>query len=860
MNNSIDHDHSSQPVREPGNEHSDALRWQAPRPRIDHDSSDVPSDSESRRPTRHGRRSNADPDTHADSGSSELLPALPSSTPPEWTRLVDGRPQSAPAPPPLFPEPAPADYGGADESVLAVLGRRKAVFLLIAILSWLSVAAYITIVPPSYEATTLLMVDTRGFRKEVEDLPRINRESAQFGLGKIANHALILQTSNELVETTVDQLLAMKHAGLITTPLTLFDGLDPNLGRASVLKRFRKKFVTVSPQPNDDDEPDAIMVSALSTEPAEAALISNLYAQSYIKSVVGALEAQYVEARQYYADLLVSQDVVMANLDSSLHAFAAKRGDIMLEEEESHTVKQISLLRSKLDDSRIEISQYEARISSLIDQFNKLEPQLHAEQAASGLDTRLQQTNARIAEVELSIEQFYTKNPGLREHPETSEDLMDLLLEAESLRLRINRLSADYVDQVVAVGGIDLQKLDSGVAIMAQLRRQIAEERVSLSAEKAREAAILTRLAQYEQQRKILPTQQVDLEKLERQHAVAETRHDELKEKIRKIDEAESSQRIFAQVAVPAVTPIEPVRAPSVIGGLGFVLGILLAIGGAFARDKTDSRIFEPTDMVPDQIDLIGTIPDLRKEHSIFRSRKSFAPFFERTVSTDLVSLLHPQSAVSHAIKSLQMRLSGDPSEMQVFVVTSPEMEDGKSMIAANFAVTLAQSGYRTLLLDADIYHPSVSRLLGLTKQAEFDLETCTFSDGRGVEAFSAALPNLYALSLHGPDNGTAEFLMSTHLVPVIERVRNHFDVVVIDTPPVTHSTDALRLGQLSDEVFLVARTGKTHFELFQKSVTDIDRAASRPPRVILNGYTDKADASKHKRRRYNKRTQHRTS
>ena len=796
-------------------------------------------------PSRTGRSStDADGQAVREPNTRPKLPVLrtPERTP--WDQNVSVQELvQLPIPSPLFPFEDKHGSRGQDEPILKILRRRAGVFVGISLIVWLAMGAYLTFVPRKYVATSLLIVDTRGFRDSVEELPRLSTESAALSVSKIANHALILQSSQKLATSAADQIIASNDGINATLEFTVLRDLDVARDRILIIERLREDYVIITPEPNDDDEPDAITINVTSTNPDEAAAIANMYAESYIASVNSTTDKQFSEARQYYQSLFDAEEATLTGFEQQLHDYSTTNNEFVLREEATHILRQISLLRSKLDDARIEISERQASIASLRSRFENFEPQLIAEQKAGGLGEEIKQTNRKIASLELQADQFYSKNPELRENPEISTDLVNILQELKSLRDRSSSLSESYISEVVAVGGIDLQSLESGVSQMAELRRRIADEDVLLSSSLARESAILTRLAEYEQMRTVIPSQSADLRQIKQGHGLSLSRHTELNEILIKLDVSERSRRVFAEIISAAIVPTKSTPNPHLTGILGIILGLLLGVGGAFARDRTDSRIFQPKDIRPTNVDVIGTIPRFKNSKGrLWRSKKTVS-FYERQISPYLICLTKPQSVAAHAFRTLMMRLNGDGAEMQTFVISSAESNAGKSLIASNFAITLAQSGYRTLLINADLYHPSVVELFGLSQQAEFDLETCTFSDGQGVEAFSVALPHLFALSLTGPTDGRAEFLMSTNLVPLIERVRRHFDVIVIDTPPLTNSTDALRLAQFCDETILVARIKQTKSEIFEKVIKDVERASGKSVRVILNEFRSSTDA-----------------
>lgn len=722
------------------------------------------------------------------------------------------------------------------ESVLSVIRRRAGTILALTVLFWSLLAAYITLVPPVYESAATLMIDTRGFRAEMENLPRLS-DGAGIGAGagagavgtpKIANQALLLQSSPEIAQATAERLVAAGGPGL-----TILEDLPARGQKEEIIRRMRDNYVTVQAQQSDDDEPDAIHVRVRSTSPREASLLANTFAREYVGSVERSTTRHFEEATSWYMTRLDEQALVLGTLDARLAAFVATDGSVLFDEEATHLIRQIASLRADLDDARVNIRQSEAKLESFETELGDMGPQLMAERVAKGLQEEIDQTNARIAEVELEAERYYTRNPELRLNPTPSSELVKLLEEAASLRIRVESLSQQYVSEIVSVGGVDLRSHDGSVSYMAQLRRSLAEERIALSGARARESALTSRLVEYDERRRQLPGKTVDYKQIQQERDDAYRTWSDLENRLNAVQEAERSRRSFAQIVAPAVPAEHPVRSPMTIALLGAVLGLLVAGGAGYGLDKRDDRIYTDVHLANAGAPTIGFIPAVSKNWFPSAGRTVRRSFGDRQVSTDIATLTHPSSTVSRAWRRIQLHMD----EAQTILVTSAEALAGKSTSATNLAVAFAQAGKRTVLVDANVYHPSVIRLLGLGDQAEFDLASCSFTNGPHVDRFSELLPNLYAVALTGAPDGSSEYLLSTHFVPFLERLKGAFDVIIVDSPPALDSSDALRLAKLVDKTLLIVRAGQSETPSVQAVSDDIRQASGHEPDTIMVGY-----------------------
>ena len=771
----------------------------------------------------------ARPDRASRPGRAESLPAR---------QLVH-----IPHPEPLFPGVSglPERDANDTEKTARVLFRRFPLFLLIAIAIWSLFAIYLSVVPATFQSETTLLVDIDAFESELDDLPRLNAAGAGFGSGKLANQVLILQSSPDLGQRVATELARVRAESPNAAEWTIFDRLNEYAKQGgSLATLLTDEYITVQGRSSDEDEPDAITISAISTDPAEAALIANLFGQTYVDEVDRIVGTHFSEALTYYRDRRESQQARVDALSDELKVFIRQEGGFASESDADHVLRQIAALNASLDKTAIDIEELRASISSLDREVELMGGQLVAERAAHGIEDQLDQSYERIAELNLEVEKFYVKNPELRQDPSPSKDLTDMVNERTVLLAQVDSLSRQYSSEITAVGGVDLRSYDGGISYMASLRRDLIKNRVLLNAAEAKQQATLVRLADYERIRRTLPERAIEYRELTSRHDHAIEEIDDLDEKIQTVQESADGRRAFVRILNPALEATSPKVAPLMIAILGGLLGLLAGIGSAFMAEKTDRRLYEKSDIERYDAEVIATIPRYRGV-----SRRQKKMFYERRISSEMIALLHPESPVSRALRSIPLRMAGDTLNHGIFVFTGVDQKAGTSFLAANSAAALARSGARVLLVDARMGNPSVIPMLGLSDQARFDMSTNSFAEGKGIEAFSGHLPSLYAMALEAPGQQNPEFLLSTHLTAFINRMKGQFDAIVIDAPPLSSSTSALGLSQLADEMIVTVKAGMTHANRLQEAIEDIRSTSGRRAKVVLNGTGTKKVTSK---------------
>jgi len=197
--------------------------------------------------------------------------------------------------------------------------------------------------------------------------------------------------------------------------------------------------------------------------------------------------------------------------------------------------------------------------------------------------------------------------------------------------------------------------------------------------------------------------------------------------------------------------------------------------------------------------------------------KKSIFPF-ERLVPVitnavpgeKLEVLKNPSSFISEQFKTLKVRIREDcETPPRVMTISSPDPQDGKSLVSANLALALSmESGRRTVIVDCDLRNPTLNRHLGIT--VEPGLIQCLSSSQMSPYCFMRRIGNLYLMTSGGIAENPIDLLSLRRMKEVIDQLRLDFDTVILDAPPLSPIADARIVSGLSDSIILVIRRGKT--------------------------------------------------
>jgi succinoglycan biosynthesis transport protein ExoP len=305
-------------------------------------------------------------------------------------------------------------------------------------------------------------------------------------------------------------------------------------------------------------------------------------------------------------------------------------------------------------------------------------------------------------------------------------------------------------------------------------------------------------------------------------------------------------------VVDPALTPASPARPQKARNiFLALLFGLIGGVGLAFFREYLDNTVKSPDDIesltgLP-SLAVVPSLPGLNS-HQGKLSQAATGDGVARSASgprVELLSYIQPKSQISEAFRALRTSLLLSQAEHppQVILVTSALPREGKTTAAVNLAVTLAQLGDRTLLIDSDLRKPGIRRALNLTLGKDVGLSSYL----AGVSSLDEAtilhptITNLSALTTGPVPPSPADLLSSHRMREGIAELRRRFKFIVIDSPPVMAATDAVILSALTDGVLLVVRSGETPKEAFTRTRDLLAAVKCRLLGVVLNAVDSRA-------------------
>ena len=420
-----------------------------------------------------------------------------------------------------------------------------AVFLLVV----LAVAAYTFTREPVYQASSVVLVDTNGRRSSggtsLEDLLSVGGANRT-----LYNEVEILRQSIPLAERVGARLLEEDPAG---SPLVggVEDGSPTVDMTARRILGGQVRFAPIS------DRADLLTITAMSTAPTEAALIANLYAEEYRNRSRETSRASVVSSRSFIEEQAEKRSEELGGIEDRLAEFMTREGAVALDSEGQNAVSQISSIDAAIEEARVEIEVERTALRSLEEQVEEVEPGL-ARRIASGVENEIRVLQERIAQLELQASDYYAVDPSLRGNESANEELQAIATSIAGLRRQVDALSRQYVQEVLAVGGMGPEEGGSALSYITQLKRQVVEKRIRIQGLQARLTVLQNQLSSYEARLRDIPRQTIELAQLTRQRQSTERTYLFLIEKLQEARVAEESELGYVEVIRRADVPGSP--------------------------------------------------------------------------------------------------------------------------------------------------------------------------------------------------------------------------------------------------------------------------------------------------------------
>ncbi|WP_017317905.1 GumC family protein [Mastigocladopsis repens] len=681
-------------------------------------------------------------------------------------------------------------------TVLAVLKRRS----LPAFAAFVGVIggaiAFLAVTPSKYEAYARLMQDDK--RVSVSELGRdLTQVSSNApGISPLADQAELVK-SQRVLERAVAIAFPQIKGNLSQSPVTTTE-LSHNLK------------VKIVPATN------ILELSYQSQNPQLAAKLLNAISQAMVEDNIEAINSEATKVKKFLEEKQVPEaDKQLRQAEARENRYRQLSGIVSLEDQTKSLVQSIATVEDQERTLSAQLQEIKARDASLRQITDTQNLNKAYSSVRSGQDDEIKKLRAKLSEVENEL--IEARLRFTNEHPNVA-----------NLTGERNALRALYSEQVARVSPNN-QTISANNFAGDQLSQELTSKfilnRIEDSAVQNKLKLLLARKANLQARLGQLPITQQNLTVLtrKREEAAASLKFLQSKLEEARLTEAQKVSNIrVIENAVPPSSPSEPRQ--KVVLALASVFGTMLAVGVVLLLEVMDNTLRDASEAEELlQLPLLGVLPRLPAKTLVLEPANRFL---------DNISLVEPYRTL---FKTLEFR---SLEQLRLIVVSSPISGEGKSVVASHLAAVAAMLSWRTLIIDADLRRPVQHTLFnldprpGITDVLEGNISLLDAVQPTDIENLDV----LTCGELHGRPS---QLLESIAMKSLIAEASENYDLVIIDTAPLSACADASTLARQSDGVMLVTRPGFTEKEVLSRSVWELTQNRIPILGVVVNGITN---------------------
>lgn len=678
---------------------------------------------------------------------------------------------------------------------------------------------------PLFSATATVKVDRNS------NMMGMEMESMMYGTWDN------IETQTKVITSFPVLLLAAKRLHKVPDTLTE-DNYATDDRNISVLDQFRGQV-----SPSLTGGTNMIQITATCGTAAEARDLANAIAFAYKDFSVGGKKMHAIKTKQFVQEQLDLCKNDLQSAEQEVKSFEEGQNIPSIDESVKSTIDKSGKIDNELEMADNALSVISMQQSKLMDRFNNPTDSrfsISADSARARSDTGA----ARIAGMRW-VSDFTDDDPGIRR-------LNDRLLQ---LQIQLDDQFAYYKTNHPANKEIENRIKETIEQIMGEYEKkvkQLAAKREKLSADRTAIEADMQKL----------PGNQMQYARLLRKLKVNEELFTMLSKRLQEAMIAEAGVVDDVTIMSVATMPHGAInKGVSRIGVMGFFLGLILGVILAVIREMFDTSIgtIEEVERTL-KMTVLAVIPHIQMDDQPKQPAKQPAdkdtkdlPKINVRFRPGLITQFNPKDPCAEAYRILRTNLEylSFQHPLRVILMTSATMQEGKSTTLANLAITFAQQGKRILILECNLRRPSLYRLFGLEKgpgisdilieKAEWqncvkNVTDLALGEFQLEEILSIpGLENFHIITYGQTPPNPAELLSSARMDELITDVRDQFDFVLVDAPPLLPVADSMVLSTKVDGVVLVYRAGSVPRSSIKLAKERLETVQANILGVVLN-------------------------
>ena len=454
------------------------------------------------------------------------------------------------------------------------------------------------------------------------------------------------------------------------------------------------------------------------------------------------------------------------------------------------------------------------------------------------------------------IANIYLRQSVERKSAEAEKTLVFLEKQLPLLKDKMENAEAALNSYRLQKGSVDLsmetqstlEKIVSVDALLTQLRsdrevliRQFTPEHPRIASIDAQILNLNKEIRKVDSKIKGLPGTQQEILRLTRDLEVSSSLYTSLMNSAQELKIVKAGAVGNVRIVDYAMTPDLPVKPnKGFVLSLVSVLGVVLGIGISLIRKNMHGAIDDP-DIIENKLGLpvYASIPYSRKQKKLDYSiqHTKTKNNLQKSLKMRILASVDTDDLAIESLRSLRtsIYLTNQDTKNNMLLMSSPAPEAGKSFLCINLAAILADTGKRTLLIDADLRKGRIHEILGI--QRSMGLTDLIAGDLDFKETIHKTdINNLFVLTVGSKVINPSELLMQNKFENILEKLSPNFDQIIIDSAPVLAVTDATIIGRLAGLTLLVVKDSQCSLREIEEAVKHLKHANVNLRGVVYNG------------------------
>jgi capsular exopolysaccharide synthesis family protein len=719
-----------------------------------------------------------------------------------------------------------------------ILLRKKWLILICLVSALLPIIYYNKVSPPVYEATTKIVCEETRSTIQNFDIAqaRLNKSFIENKIQELHSWSL----ANNVVKILPDSVLNV---------FPLPEQLTSNYEKEEFYTLAIQKSISANGIPNSD----VISIAAQAHSAKVACIIANTIAEVLKQRNLKAILGEIGNVRKTIEDQLEYFKERVEETEKSLREYKERNKITYLDQESQEIFQRIT--QAEIEYNRIKSSHEAAKNrfkfiqNKLVQERKDLVPSITETTSPWAQKLKQNLIDLEVQYTTLKVQDYDDNHPQMKKLKSQIEETKKNLIN-ETLKIANGEGIADPLSEIQ-------RNLEEAASLEIEIHTYDAQEK-----------ALGKVLNGYNNILKSVPEKELELGRLIRDKNVADNIYTMLlkQREEAKITAAEKSGNI--RIIDPARIPKYPIKPRKMLNLIiSFIVGGSIGVGLSFLIESLDKSIktIEEVENIID-IPVLSTIPQINSRYNgkLNNLSNKDSNYEISKLASKLIVGRDPKSPVSEAFRTLRTSLefAKDNPKAKTLLVTSSRPSEGKSLIAANLAISTTQLGLKTLLVDLDLRKPVQHQLfekeqepgimdiiLSLSKNSDLKQIDILNNDESNNAHYVQEVTSLFNKARHQIEMGNlhlltcgkippnpSEILSSGAIKNMFNSFKENYDVIILDAPPVLTVTDATIVARLTDGIVIVIRAGKNSQKEILRTKELLQRAKGIVIGSVLNG------------------------